>query len=170
MIKKILVAYDFEEQSQRALQTAIQIAKNGCGEIYLVTSVEKPGKTIDERTRRYYHKVLEEAEARAKEEGIAVASEVMSEIMETLKRHTIIDYEKVLEKAAAEAKTAGVPVQTKVLYGGKPGESIVNFAKQEKIDIIALGSSNRGPLDKLFLGSVSHYVTVKSNCAVLIVK
>lgn len=170
MIKKILVAYDFEEQSQRALQTAIQIAKNGCGEIYLVTSVEKPGNAIDEKTRKYYHKILEEAEARAKEDGVAVASEVMSEIMEALKGHTIIDYEKVLEEAAAGAKAAGVPVQTKVLYGGKPGESIVKFAKQEKIDIIALGSSNRAPLDKLFLGSVSHYVTVKSNCAVLLVK
>lgn len=169
-MKKILVAYDFEEQSKRALKTAIQMAKNGYGEIYLVTSVERPGKTIDENTRKYYERILEEAEARAKKDGVAVPAEVMYEIMKGLKGHTLIDYEKVLEDVAAEAKAEGVSIRTKVLYGSKPGESIVEFAQQEKIDIIALGSNNRGPLDKFFLGSVSSYVTVKSDSAVLVIK
>jgi len=125
---------------------------------------------IDDNTRNYLEKMLGNAADNAKKDGVIVQPEIFSEMLDSLKDHKRVDYEKTLEDVAAKAKAEGLMVRSKVLYGGKPGESIIKFAEREKVDLIAIGSHNRGTLERFFLGSVSFYVIQHAHCAVLVVK
>ena len=144
MIKKILVAYDNGDKSQKALESAIELAKNSQAEIYIVTSVEMPG---------------------------VVKSIVDREMLKKLEDQNHDYFSKILEEAAAKVKNESIPVQTIILHD-RPGEAIVKFAEKEKIDLIVMGAHNRGPVERFFLGlgSVSNYVLNQAKCLVLIAK
>ena len=57
-----------------------------------------------------------------------------------------------------------------VIKTGKPANEIINFAKNENIDLIVVGSRGLGKIAKLFLGSVSSRLANHAKCSVLIVK
>jgi nucleotide-binding universal stress UspA family protein len=77
------------------------------------------------------------------------------------------------KKILAEAKTHcaknGVLFYEKILCGNE-GFKIVSFAKNKKVDLIVIGSRGRSNIRELFLGSVAHYVSHKSQIPVLVVK
>lgn len=77
----------------------------------------------------------------------------------------------VLRKAESAARENNVPVTTLVAYGN-PGIKIINIVKNKKIkvDLVIIGSRGRSPIKEMFLGSVSNYVLHKSPVPVLIVK
>ena len=50
----------------------------------------------------------------------------------------------------------GYQVKTQVLLGSAPGVEIVEFAKENEIDMVIMTRSSRGPLRKL--GSVATYI------------
>ena len=61
------------------------------------------------------------------------------------------------EKAQPELDLlSGYQVKTQVLLGSAPGAEIVEYAKEEQIDMIIMTRSSRGPLRKL--GSVATYI------------
>ncbi|HBC93388.1 MAG TPA: hypothetical protein DCZ10_10970 [Pelotomaculum sp.] len=147
MIQRILVGYDDGALSQKALETAIEMARNNKAEIFIVSVLDIPlyisspdmlppdnisiTKFFYDNTRLYFEKLQEQAAIRVKEEGLAVTT-------------------KVLE--------------------GNPGKTLVWYAEEIKADLIAIGSNNRGVLDRLFLGSVSNYVIHHAKCMVLVTK
>jgi nucleotide-binding universal stress UspA family protein len=53
---------------------------------------------------------------------------------------------------------------------GLPAEEILQFAKQEGIDLIVMGSHGRTGLSRLLMGSVAESVMRKATCAVLDIK
>lgn len=53
---------------------------------------------------------------------------------------------------------------------GRPGEVIVQYAKEEKADLIVTGSRNMGTVQRTLMGSVSDYVTHHANIPVLVYK
>ncbi|MFJ8063888.1 universal stress protein [Psychrobacillus sp. NPDC096426] len=53
---------------------------------------------------------------------------------------------------------------------GHPGQTIEEFAEQNNIDLIIMGSRGLSGLKEVFLGSVSHHVIQKVKSEVLIVK
>ncbi|WP_071394648.1 universal stress protein [Bacillus tuaregi] len=57
----------------------------------------------------------------------------------------------------------------KILHGD-PGPTIVDFANNEKFNMIVIGSRGLNSLQEMVLGSVSHKVVKQANCPVLIVK
>ncbi|MFD5853313.1 universal stress protein [Cytobacillus pseudoceanisediminis] len=67
------------------------------------------------------------------------------------------------------AKEAGVQYETIVLEG-EPGPCIVDYANENKVDIVIIGSRGRNVLQEFVLGSVSHKVAKRAACPVLIVK
>jgi len=144
MIKKILVAYDNGVKAQKALATAIEIAKGCQAEICLLTSVKLPAiipsvaspdmyKDLEEQTSQFFTDALKEAEAKVVKEGIPVSSVILNE---------------------------------------SPGEVLVRYADQGKFDLIAIGSANRGTIERVLLGlgSVSNYVLQHAKCPVLVIK
>ncbi|SEB20722.1 Nucleotide-binding universal stress protein, UspA family [Thalassobacillus cyri] len=57
-----------------------------------------------------------------------------------------------------------------VLKRGEPGPTIVNYANEEDIDIVIIGSRGLNTLQEMVLGSVSHKVAKRAQCPVMIVK
>jgi nucleotide-binding universal stress UspA family protein len=77
-------------------------------------------------------------------------------------------------QAAAQAlvvrgQPAGVDVSV-LVWTGDPGESIVSAAEAEAADLIVVGTHGRGPIGRLFLGSVSEYVMRNARCPVLVAR
>lgn len=144
MLKKILVAYDNGAKSQKALETAIEIAEAAKAEIYLATSVKMPE---------------------------VVSSVADRDMLKKLEEQTEKYFEKILGEAADKVKSKGIPVH-KVILHESPGAGLVKFAEKENVDLITMGAHNRGPVERflLGLGSVSNYVLNHAKCPVLIAK
>ena len=52
----------------------------------------------------------------------------------------------------------------------KPGEDLVNFAKENDVDQIIIGVKNRSKVGKLILGSNAHVIIMTAPCPVLAVR
>lgn len=147
MINKILVGYDDGDLSKKALEAAIEFAKATKAEIFIVSAHDIP---------------------------IYVSSPVMLppgdiSITKSFYDNTRMYFEKLQEQAAARVKEEGLTVTTKVLEGN-PGKSLIWYADEINADLIAIGSNNRGALDKFFIGSVSNYVLQHAKCMILVIK
>ncbi len=83
-----------------------------------------------------------------------------------------LDYAKEdLAVVEAQVKEQGIPVTTHVINKGmKPGEDIVAFAAENKVDAIYIGVKRRSKVGKLLYGSNAQYVIIKAHCPVTIVK
>ncbi|PVX24286.1 MAG: universal stress protein [Candidatus Bathyarchaeum sp.] len=77
--------------------------------------------------------------------------------------------EKILAEGNKMAYAEGVPVET-LLKEGHIVEGIVEVARDGNFDLIVMGARGLSTLKELFLGSVSHGVTLHAQCPVLIVK
>jgi nucleotide-binding universal stress UspA family protein len=75
--------------------------------------------------------------------------------------------EQLVERTAGEidAKTT-----ESVIEHGSPGERICATAEEHGIELIILGSHERGAFGRFLHGSVSDYVVHHAQCAVLVVK
>ena len=83
----------------------------------------------------------------------------------------ISEAEKNLDNAKKYLDEKGVVCQTHLLVrGSTPGEDIVNFARENAIDEIAIGVKSRSKVGKLLFGSTAQYVILKAECPVTSVK
>lgn len=78
-------------------------------------------------------------------------------------------YNEDMDKAAKLFKDAGLEVE-EVILTGDPGDIIVNYAIDQKVDKIVMGSRGMGALKSLILGSVAYKVLGKVKVPVTIVK
>jgi nucleotide-binding universal stress UspA family protein len=136
--KNILVALDGSKTSDRALDYAINLARQNQGTItgvYVIpmfsVNVAKPKSKLGKIFTEGGKKVLAEAKTKCAQNGI-------------------LFYEKIL--------------------CGNEGFKLVHFAKSNKADLIVMGSRGQSNVREFILGSVSHYVTQKSQIPVLIIK
>ncbi len=58
----------------------------------------------------------------------------------------------------------------KVVVEGNPANAILEFAEQNKIDMILMGTLGKGGLERFLLGSVTDKVVRHSKVSVLVVK
>jgi nucleotide-binding universal stress UspA family protein len=93
---------------------------------------------------------------------------------------SIIDPELEAEEERAEAKEAqeelarlvrllDVPADSRVEIG-EPGMTICDVAVEVGAEVIVLGSHGHGWLQRVLLGSVSHYVLQHAPCPVLVMR
>ena len=79
--------------------------------------------------------------------------------------------EDILEKSVTMLKSFGVNyIRTVLASSTSPAEEIVNFAVNEKIDLIVIGSRGMGATARFFLGSVAAKVVRYSPCCVYVVR
>ena len=57
-----------------------------------------------------------------------------------------------------------------LIRGMSPGEDLVEFAKDNKVDEIVVGVKRRSKVGKLLLGSTAQYVILYAHCPVVTVK
>lgn len=147
MIQRILVGYDDGTHSQKALDTAIEIARNTKGEIFIVSVLDIP--------------LIITSPDMLPSDNITVTKFYYDSSSQYFKR--------IQEQAAARVQAHGLAATVKVMEGS-PGKTLIKYAEEVKADIIAVGSNNKGVLDRFFLGSVSNYVIQHAKCMVLVAK
>jgi len=78
--------------------------------------------------------------------------------------------EVALEKAKEVAKNCGSVGEVLLASGASPADEIVQVAKDQKADLIVIGSRGLAGKTKSFLGSTASQVVTYSPCSVLVVK
>jgi nucleotide-binding universal stress UspA family protein len=141
MFKKIVTGVDGSPNSMRALEDALQLAKQFSSELIVVYVVHIP-------ITSYSYDVLG-------------SLEVFNKLEE--------DGKQSLAKSASIASDAGVTAKT-ILLTGDPAQGILDTAAKEEADLLIVGSRGTGTLERLLMGSVSERVVRFSKCPVLVVK
>jgi len=76
-----------------------------------------------------------------------------------------------LEFVEDYVKKAEVPCETHLMIRGlTPGEDLVRFAEDEKIDTIFIGVKRRSSLGKLLFGSNARHVILNAPCPVVSIR
>jgi nucleotide-binding universal stress UspA family protein len=76
-----------------------------------------------------------------------------------------------LEWAKTEFDDKGVTCRTHLLIRGvSPGEDLVEFAAENKVDEIIVGINKSSKVGKLLMGSTAQYVILEAPCPVVSVK
>lgn len=81
--------------------------------------------------------------------------------------------ESIVQEAGKVITEAGIPVRTLVEVESTPemvGATVVNLARDEKVDLIVLGSRGLSEFKGMLLGSVSNKVLQKAHCPVMVIK
>ncbi len=145
--KKILVAIDGSPQSDKAAEEAVRIAA---------------GNRSQFPSRIYAMLILPNAPTATYSDFVPTAPPTETEKWNDLRRQIFY----VIEKCALEH---AVPLEMVVEYG-EPSEKLLDFARKEQVDLIVIGSSGKGFLQRRIKGSVSHKVASSANCSVYIVR
>ena len=140
-IKKILVPLDGSKNSQRGLEMAIFIARQCGATLTGVYSLSIPSRSEFGRG----------------------TGRVEKSVNDEIKRF--------MEEAKYKAAKHGIVFSAKILKGDV-GYNIVKMAqnKNDRYDLIVIGSRGRGSMKELFLGSTSNYVIHASKVPILLVK
>jgi nucleotide-binding universal stress UspA family protein len=138
--KKILAPLDGSENSFRALDAAIFLATKSDASLALLYSVSV-FPSIEVQT-------IDPIKCQIEERKFA---------------------ESVLKKAETICAKNGI-TPNKIIANGTPGYMIVKYIKNNKVDLVVIGSRGRSAVREVFLGSVSNYVLHKSPAPVLVVK
>ncbi|GAB3039220.1 MULTISPECIES: universal stress protein [Oleiagrimonas] len=146
MYKRILIATDGSERSERAIEQGVSLAKSlGASVVGLnamptyrafVGSVGDITNTLEDDYRRA-----------AEERSTVILSD--------------------LDKAA---KAAGVPCETHYLYGKPVHQAIIDATDTYDCDLVVMASHGRGSVGTLLLGSVTQKVLMHGERPVLVVR
>lgn len=76
-----------------------------------------------------------------------------------------------LEAAEKSMADQNIPVESHLLIRGmKPGEDLVQFARESSVDGIYIGVKRRSKVGKLLFGSNAQYIILKAPCPVTTVR
>jgi len=79
--------------------------------------------------------------------------------------------ERELDYARSVFERENIPCEAHLLIQGlSPGEDIVKFANEERINEIVIGVEKKSKVGKLFFGSTAQYVILEAPCPVVAVK
>jgi len=145
--KKILVAIDGSPQSDKAAEEAVRLAA---------------GNPSQFKSRLYAMLVLPNAPTATYTDFVPSAPVTETDKWDELRRRIFY----VIEKGATEHD---IPLEMIVEYG-EPSDKLIDFAKREQIDVIVIGSSGKGFIQRRLKGSVSHRVASSAPCSVYIVR
>ena len=149
MFKKILVPIDGSEQSYRALNFAMDLAKKYSAKVTLI-NVAQPNVIIP---------------VYSTQPTLAPIPTI------TFDENIENTHKKILSNAFDEAKKIDSEIKiSKRLINGRPADKIIDVAKEDGFDLIVIGSRGLGGLKEFLLGSVSNRVADHAHCPVLIVK
>jgi nucleotide-binding universal stress UspA family protein len=155
LFENLLVPLDGSEHSLRALDLAMQIAKESKGKLTLIHVYSVSVRPV----------ILPEPAALTPSSVSIVTAEEISKVAEANRvagEHILTDGK---HKAAAE----NVPVET-MLREGQIVQEIVRASKEGKFDLIVIGARGMSKIRELLSGSVTDGVIRHSSCPVLVVK
>jgi len=140
LFKNILVAIDGSKNSYDALETAMDLVTIDQAQLYLVSVVNTANLPMNV--------------------GVSYAPGLIHDLDQSAK--------KVLDKGQKMVKHAGLTCHNQLL-NGEPRDEILEFSKNQPIDLIVMGKTGKHGLEKFILGSVTRYVSEHTKVDVLIV-
>ncbi len=156
LFKKILVAQDGSESSQRAAQAALELAEKLKADLVVLHAISSPSS--------YYHSTI------ASPTGMSLPAPSQHEIdaYYAYARKVALG---IVGETESKAKKQGIHVKTEIPEAvSSIVETIVNHASKENVDLIVVGTRGLGGFKKLLLGSVSSGIVSHAHCPVLIVR
>ena len=148
MINKILVATDGSGHARKAIDYACDLALRYEATVYLLHVIHKSG--VPESLL----KIIEAHRGEKTPEEV-----ILKEIGD-----------RIIKAAETEAEKKGLKNFQSFIVQGDPAERIIEFARQEGVDIIVVGGRGLSTLEGVFLGSVSHKVCHRADCTCVTVK
>jgi nucleotide-binding universal stress UspA family protein len=141
--KRICCPVDFSDASRAAMEVAADLARRFGAELVLFHAYPVPGYTFPD--------------------GSVVASpKMLQDLADGAERH--------LQSWRLEAEPiAARPVRI-VKVAGEPASEIVAFARDERIDLLVLGTHGRSGLEHALMGSIAERVVRRARCPVLTVR
>jgi len=143
IFNNILVAYDSSSFSNRAFESAMDVAESNKSKITIasvITGVYQPSIGF---TMKYSEEMLEK-------------------YTKTLqKTFSTLEY---------IAKKKNIKISLKLLQDPSVSKAIVNYVNSHKFDLVVIGSHGRTGLNKMILGSVANSIIQKVKCPVMVVK
>ena len=136
---RILVATDFSQPANKALNLAISIGEAFDSEIFLVHSVSTVPYSDGQEP---------------------IPAVLISAALETARQE-------MKDLVAGEPRLAGLRLQTTVAYAD-PSRLVDQIAQDEKINLVVVGSQGANGLERMVLGSVAEDILRKMACPVLI--
>lgn len=138
--EKILVATDGSELCKKAVETGIEISKMSGAKLYAIYVIVPT--THSPRDFGWEKAAME---------------------------HFRTEGEKATGFVEDAGKAAGVEVES-LLLEGHPADKIVEFAEENDVDMIVMGTLGKTGLDRFLLGSVAENVVRHSKVPVLVVR
>lgn len=137
---KMMIATDGSRHVRKAIDAGIQLAKLAGAKLYAVYVIVPSGYTP--RDFGWEESLREFLESEAK---------------------------KAVTFVEDAGRAAGVEVEP-VILEGHPADKVLEFAEQEGMDLIVMGTLGRTGLDRFLLGSVAEKVIRHSKIPVMVVK
>jgi len=78
--------------------------------------------------------------------------------------------EKYLDKVKVKANEKDIQIKTEIISSKNIAGGILDFAEENNIDLIVIGTRGRSGFKRLLLGSVASHVVTYAHCPVLTVK
>ena len=151
LYKKILIATDGSEHTEKAITHAIELAKLTGARLHAVyvISIVSPHATLEIKS----------------DPGTGTIDASIEGLKNILRQ----EGDKAIKYIEEQAKTEGVDV-SKWILEGQPAKEILKLAEEESIDMIVMGTLGRSGIEKFLLGSVADKVVRGSKVPVLVVR
>jgi len=161
LITKILVGVDSSENSEKALDYALEIADKFSASVHILNVFQPPPES------GYQLNMFQQPPASGyPQEPIDYKSNMATFIKDLRKVH-----EAVLSRAIERATKLKPALKiTAELKEGDASSQIVETAANGQFDLIVIGHRGDSKIKELFLGSTSERVAHQAKCAVLITK
>lgn len=144
MYKKILVCLDGTKMSERILPHAEQLALSSGSQVTLVRIVDFLVGTEVKNIKR------------------STACELFKNADEQAKAY--------LEEIAKSLTAKGIQTDYQILTTTPVGKTIVDYAKRNSYDLIALATHGYHGMDRLIIGSNAEYIIKHANIPVLLIR
>jgi nucleotide-binding universal stress UspA family protein len=141
-LERILVPSDFSEYSDQALRYGLELARKFGATLYLLHVVTDPATQ-------------------------AFAGDVFTTPPAEVLDQWVVEAEQRLTAVVPDRDRARVRVRAVV---GSPYSEILQFAEEEEIDLVVMGTHGRGGVSHFLLGSIAERVVRRSPCPVLTVR
>lgn len=148
--QRILVAVDGSEGSSRASEVAVDLAEKFGSQLFVLNVF---------RDYPEYMTVFPSAPAPSGEAIQAYQANARKAALEIVRRTASIAEKKGVKAKPQTSETIGSIVQV-----------ITDYASDEKIDLIVMGTQGMGGFKRMLLGSVSSGVVTHAHCPVLVVR
>jgi nucleotide-binding universal stress UspA family protein len=145
-VRSVVVPIDFSENSKKAVFFGAEIAKGQHAKLFLLHIINQ--RLID---------TMQELSLKGYSE----------DFLEAIK-NMLKSREADLMEFTPNEPMQGLNVEY-TIRKGKPGEEILKFAKENKIDMIVMGTQGRTAFADVLVGSTTRTVVNRAKCPVLVV-